>query len=226
MFERNKLTGLVTPIQNVPLPLKSVPEENEGIWGGEAIIQGFQKRDPCKRRVPHFWVPVLKRSVVRSDILNEFFPVTITDRTIEMIHESHGFDHYILKTPACDLRSTLALSMKRKMLQELEAGCPKLADDPQKQKTVLEEYKKYLDQYTSEEIEWYGLTFKEAIYKIKKKVEDEDVVIPHKILMRSKLIEQLKEAGIQEVSDNVAASHANQSSWMSKLNPFGRKKET
>jgi large subunit ribosomal protein L28 len=103
--------------------------------------------------------------------------------------------------------------MKRKMFQELESGCPKLTDDPQKQKTVLEEYKKYLDQYTSEEIEWYGLTFKEAIYKIKKQGQDEDVVIPHKILMRSKLIEQLKEAGIQEVSDNVAASHANESSW-------------
>lgn len=110
------------------------------------------------------------------------------------------------------------------MLQELEAGCPKLADNPQTQKNVLQEYKKYLDQYSSEEIEWYGLTYQEAIYKIRKQIDEENVVVPHKILMRSKLIEQLKEAGIKEVSDNIAAS--SESSWISKLNPFGKKQET
>lgn len=41
LFERNEITGVVRPIQNVPLPLKKIPEENHGIWGGKALIQSF-----------------------------------------------------------------------------------------------------------------------------------------------------------------------------------------
>lgn len=215
----------MTPIQNIPLPLTSVPEEHQGIWGGEAIIKGFQKRDPYKRRVPHFWVPILKRSAVRSDVLDEFFSMTITERTVEMIHDSHGFDHYILKTPACDLRSLLALGLKRRMLAELKAGCPKLANNPEKQKRILAEYSKYSDQYTDEEVEWYGLSFPEALSKMKTQIEAQNVVVPHKVLFRNKLIEQLKEAGIKEANAE-GLDTTEDSSWMSKLNPFSKKKET
>ena len=201
-FERYELTGEVRPVQNIPLPLQRVKEENDGIWGGEAIIKGFQKRNPYKRRVPHFWVPVLKRSVVRSDILNEFFSMTITDRTLNLIHENHGFDHYLLKSPACDLRSELALKLKRRMLEDLQAGCPQWSGNQQKQKDVLSEFGKYLEPYTSEEIEWYGLNFHEAIDKMRKQILADNPEIPHKILMRSKLIEQLREAGISEAGDS------------------------
>lgn len=68
-----------------------------GIWGGEAVVKGFQKRTPYKRRVPHFWVPVLKRSVMYSEILNKHMSVIVTDRTIRLVHENYGFDHYLLK---------------------------------------------------------------------------------------------------------------------------------
>lgn len=223
MFHRNEETGIVLPVQNIPLPLKAVREENDGIWGGEAIIQGFQKRTPTKRRVPHFWVPVLKRSAVKSEILNEVFSVTVTDRTIELIHDNLGFDHYILKTPACDLRSLLPVRIKRRMLEELKAGCPKLR--PEKQKEVLEEYQKYADNYTAEEIDWYGLPFAEAIMKIKKQMNEENAPVPHKILFRRKLIEQLKEAGIREASGELDSSEESPS-WMSRMNPFTKKKET
>ena len=197
-FERNEVTGIVTPIQNHHLPLKRVPEENYGIWGGEAIIQGFQKRNSYKRRVPHFWVPTLKRSVVRSEILNEFFSMTVTDRTIRMIFEHHGFDHYLLKTPACDLRSTLALKLKQRMLNDLLEGCPAWNENTQRKKEIKEEYEKYLDQYTPEEIEWYGLTWEEAIKKTRQIVDAENPIVPHKIIFRAKLIEQLRDVGIKE----------------------------
>lgn len=205
-FERNEVTGEVHPIQNVPLPLQRVREENFGIWGGEAIIKGFQKRNPYKRRVPHFWVPVLKRSVVHSAILNEFFSMTITERTLRLIHSHYGFDHYLLMTPACDLRSLLALKLKKRMLQELQAGCPQFSENPQKQKEVLKEYGKYLEQYSPEEIEWYALNFQEAINKICHQLEAENPVVPHKIIFREKLIEQLKEAGIREADDGTNAT--------------------
>lgn len=201
MFERDDKTGLVTPIQNLKIPLLRIPEEHQGIWGGEAIIKGFQKRNPYKRRVPHFWVPTLKRSVVRSEILNEFFSVTVTDRTLRLIMDHHGFDHYLLKTMACDLRSQLALKMKQRILNDLHNGVPAWTENPKRQKEIKSEYEKYLEQYTQEEIEWYGLSWDEAIKKIRQVVDAENAPVPHKIVFRQKLIDQLREAGIQEAQD-------------------------
>ena len=135
------------------------------------------------------------RTVLRSEVLNDFFSVTVTDRTIRLILANHGFDHYLLKTPACDLRSVLALKFKQKILSDLLAGCPKWQENPKRKSEILNEYGKYLEQYTPDEIEWYGLTFQEAIKKIRLIVDAEGAVVPHKILFRQRLIEQLKEVG-------------------------------
>ncbi|XP_055375741.1 39S ribosomal protein L28, mitochondrial [Condylostylus longicornis] len=232
-WERDEFTGLVKPIQDVPIPLIDVPESNRGIWGGEAVIKGFQKRNQYKRRVPHFWVPLLRRSAVYSAVLDEYMSMVVTERTINLIFESHGFDHYLLKTPACDLRSILALKLKAKILQSLSSGCPNLKDQPDKQAYVLKEYGKYLEQYTNEEIEWYGLTFNEAINKLKDQIKAENPVVPHKIEFRKQLIEQLKNAKLTEgdqilKSEKLEAVNINESSssWFSKMNPFGRKHES
>lgn len=220
-FERNEITGVVLPVQNVKIPLKKVPEEDEGIWGGEAIIKGFQKRNPYKRRVPHYWVPTLKRSVVRSEVLNEYFSMTVTDRTIRLIMENHGFDHYLLKTLACDLRSLLALKLKQRILQNLHDGCPAWQENPKRQKEIKSEYDQYLQSYTSEEIEWYGLSWIEALKKIKEKIDAEKVIVPHKIIFRQQLIDQLREAGIKEAGGDDGPKEP--TSWTKKLNPFAKK---
>lgn len=248
-FERDDVTGEVKPVQNIPLPLIDTPESHEGIWGGEAVIKGFQKRHPQKRRVPHFWIPTLRRSVVHSQVLNEYMSVVVTDRTIDQIHDCHGFDHYLLKNLACDLRSSLALKLKRKVLQQLWNGCPNWSNNPTERERILKEYKCYLDSYTAEEIEWYGHTYQEAIRKLQAQIRAENPIIPHKLEFRSKLIEQLKNAGIREASgshigektagkgsdnDNadierltkLEAPSSSTSSWLSKINPFGKKQET
>uniref|UniRef100_A0A1A9WW99 Uncharacterized protein n=1 Tax=Glossina brevipalpis TaxID=37001 RepID=A0A1A9WW99_9MUSC len=240
----NEITGETKPIQNVPLPLIDTPESNMGIWGGEAVIKGFQKRNRFKRRVPHFWVPVLRRSVVQSEVLNEYMSVVVTDTTLEKIHECHGFDHYLLKNPACDLRSTLALTLKRKILLELLNGCPSHADNLKQQQRLLKEYKCYLESYTAEEIEWYGYTFRDAIRKLQAQMRDENRVKPHKYEFRMQLIEQLKKAGIRETDSSektakttgtdadlqalgkLESSSGSRSNWLSKINPFGKKQET
>lgn len=245
-FEHDEVTGEVRPVQNVPLPLIDTPESHEGIWGGEAVIKGFQKRHPQKRRVPHFWVPTLRRSVVHSQVLNAYISMVVTDRTIDQIHDCHGFDHYLLKNLACDLRSALALKLKRKILMELKDGCPNLSDNPSERARVLKEFKCYLDSYTPEEIEWYGHTYEEAIRKLQAQIRAENPIVPHKVEFRMKLIEQLRNAGISEAS----GSHINEksakgngdadieritkleapssptSNWLSKINPFGKKQET
>lgn len=200
-WKRNELTGEVMPVQDVPIPVIYPPEHNDGIWGGEGVIKGYQKRHRLKQRVPHFWVPVLKRSVVRSEIMNEYLSVTVTDRTMELIHDNHGFDHYLLKTLACDLKSTLALKLKRKLLKSLQEGCPELANNPDKQSAVMKEYQIYLKQYTPEEVDWYGLTFPEALAKLKQEMQERESTIPHKTLFRSQLIEKLKQAQLNDGAD-------------------------
>lgn len=68
------------------------------MWGGEAIVQGFlKKHKQYKRRVPHFWYPTLKRSVVYSEVLDKHISVIVTERTIKLINANYGFDHYLLK---------------------------------------------------------------------------------------------------------------------------------
>ncbi|KAI5641945.1 39S ribosomal protein L28, mitochondrial [Phthorimaea operculella] len=223
-WKRDEITGETLPIQNVPIPLKYPTEVHEGIWGGEAVVKGFQKRDHYRRRVPHYWVPVLKRTVVKSEVLNTHLSVTVTDRTIRLINDHYGFDHYLLKTPACDLVSMLALKLKKSILTELMNGCPRLAHDPEKQKKVYEEYKTYLSSYTPEEVEWYGLTWFEALSKVVKQKEAANRPVPLKNVYRRNLVEKLKAAGIEGTKsspDDIATT----TSWLSKMNPFGKKDE-
>lgn len=55
--------------------------------------------------------------------------------------------------------------MKREMLQELKAGCPSHKDQPKKQQELLKEYKQYADQYTAEEVEWWGIYIQNENYQ-------------------------------------------------------------
>jgi large subunit ribosomal protein L28 len=154
-------------VQNYPIQVIYPKESNEHMWGGEGVVQGFQVRDWRRRRVPHFWMPHLKRSVVYSEVLDKYISVIVTERTISLINSNYGFDHYLLKvkvqkksycvknkffeqTPACDLKSLLPLSLKRKILQELEKGCPSYHNKPEKQKEVYSKYKQYLTAVRSE----------------------------------------------------------------------------
>lgn len=227
-WKRNEVTGEVLPIQNVPLPVFYPKESNDHLWGGEGVVQGFQLRDKRKRRVPHFWVPILKRSVVYSEVLDKYISVVVTDRAVSLIHANYGFDHYLLKSLACDLQSMLALSFKRKILQELQNGCPAYADRPEKQRKVLDEYKGYLSAYTPEEIEWYGYSLTEACNILKHKMEAEEKakIVPMKHVFRAELIEKLKAASLNETKMKELEEGSSSISWLQKINPFGKKHET
>ncbi|XP_050300023.1 39S ribosomal protein L28, mitochondrial [Anthonomus grandis grandis] len=225
-WKRDEVTGEVHPVQNIPLPLIYPKEHNRHMWGGEGIVQGFFKRAHNRRRVPHFWTPLLQRTVVHSEVLDKFFSVVVTDRTIHLINSNYGFDHYLLKTPACDLKSLLPLGLKRKILKELEAGCPSLKDKPQVQKRVLEKYGKYLDAYTSEEIDWYGYSYTEACRRLEEQIESQKTVVPLKHVYRSQLIDKLRAANIEEAMTQSLKSSGLPETWLQKMNPFGKKKTT
>ncbi|KAK9886888.1 hypothetical protein WA026_019146 [Henosepilachna vigintioctopunctata] len=223
-WKRNEITGQVTPIQNRPIPLIWPKEHNEQLWGGEGVVQGFQSRGKYKRRIPHFWVPVLRRSVVYSEILDKYISVIVTDRTINLINANYGFDHYLLKTPACDLKSLLALRLKRRILKELLNECPAYVKHSEKYECVLAEYKKYLTKYTAEDIEWYGYTFPEACKKMQVILDKQNEAIPLKHIYRSALIEKMKATSESDDTNNLEVSE--KIPWLHKINPFGKKQET
>ncbi|CAK9807005.1 39S ribosomal protein L28, mitochondrial [Anthophora quadrimaculata] len=219
-YVRNEETEEVWPVQNIPIPLLYPKEFHQGIWGGEAVIQGFKKKDMYARRAPHFWFPSLKKSVVYSEVLDKYMSVIVTNRTIDLINEHYGFDHYLLKTPACDLKSELALKIKRQILLTL-ADKTLYPTDSNKREEIYAKYKEYLTAYTREEIEWYGLTYNEACKKwINQKQASNQEVKPLKLQYRSELIEKLKEEEIKVAEEAVAKSPV----WKLKWNPFANSK--
>lgn len=96
-YVRNEETGIVKPVQNVPLPLAYPKEFDKILLGGEAIVKGFRKRRPQVRRFPHFWVPTLKRMAMYSEILNQHMNIVATDRVVQLCYHYKGFDEYILQ---------------------------------------------------------------------------------------------------------------------------------
>ncbi|KAK9696169.1 hypothetical protein QE152_g32081 [Popillia japonica] len=222
-YKWDELGQKVIPVQNIPIPVRFPKEHHQHLWAGEGVVQGFQKRDELSRRVPHFWFPVLKRSVVYSEVLDKYMSVVVTNRAINMIHAHYGFDHYLLKTPACDLKSLLAVGLKRMILQELSNGCPTHANNPIKQKEILDQYSQYLSAYTAEEIEWYGYSFIEACQRMNEILNEKNKPVPLKHLYRAKLIETLKSAQVEAANTKIESSSS--SSWIQSINPFGKKHE-
>uniref|UniRef100_A0A0A9Z1Q8 Large ribosomal subunit protein bL28m n=1 Tax=Lygus hesperus TaxID=30085 RepID=A0A0A9Z1Q8_LYGHE len=217
---RDEETGEVKRVADIPIPVKYVPESHKGIWGGEGVIKGFQKRDPQKTRVPHYWVPNLKKSAVYSEILNKRMEVTVTERTIDLILENYGFDNYILKTKACDLQSHLAVKLKRRMLQALHHKTL-YPDDPVKREEVFNKYKHFLEPYSAEDIEWYGLNFHEALAHYDKIQAKNNKPVPMKHGLRLLYIQKLVNKQSEETEEDVPSTAS--SSWVNKLNPFSKK---
>nr|CAG4648958.1 EOG090X0GHI [Polyphemus pediculus] len=213
-WKRNPETGEIKLIQNKPLPLTYPAEFDEGLWGGETIVRGFLKRHPLRRRVPHFWFPSLQKNVLYSEILDKHLEIVVTPRTLRLIDQHYGFDRYILETPPQDLKSLLGIRLKRTLLLALVRK-DFLQDNPAKQAEVYEKYKKYI--IPEEEAEWYGLTLKEAIEKMKKTQEPKQPVVkqPLKIKFRNEFIEELKARKVEGIT-----MEPKNDSWTKMLNPF------
>lgn len=208
------------PVQNVPVPLIFPREADEGLWGGEAFLQGMRKKgdDPHKPRVWRLWRPFLMPRVFYSEILDEWLTITVTLRTLDLVDEVAGFDHYILSTHEVDLRSRLGMKLKAKMLQRLADG--NLREE------IQEKYAKYM--IPEEEIEWVGLSIEEAERKQEELEEAQHraSIRPMKEKYMQDLIERMKNKSLgAEVEDEDGALPAFTSSggWQDKLadmNPF------
>lgn len=210
-------TGEIKRFENRPISLIFPKECNDGLWGGEAIIKGYTKKKPKVAKFPHWWVPVLKRSVVYSEILDKSFVTVVTDRTLQLIDEAYGLDYYILKTHPVNLRSQLAMDLKRKMILTLIKR-EMYPDNPTKQEEVYQKYKEFI--VPEEEAEWCGLSLIEAIKKQLQIEEEANRPVPLKIKYRAELLEMLKAPKNELDSTDDEPKSA---SWLSKLNPFATK---
>lgn len=197
-YEKDPETGEIKLIQNFAIPLKDCPEMDDGIWGGESIIQGFVRTHHPKFKkidlgpAPKFWLPNLHRGAIYSEVLNKHMTCILTHRAIHLINEHFGLDHYLLKTPACDLRNLLAIKLKRKILLSLrdETFYP---EDEEKRNEIYDLYKHYLDNYTHKEIEWYGLTLAEATAKYGFELhQSKQAPIPMKQIFRREFLDHIR----------------------------------
>ncbi|CAN7937068.1 unnamed protein product [Ixodes hexagonus] len=154
-------TKEIKRVEDRPVPVLYPKECQEGIWGGEGILFGYRRRK--HGRYIKYFTPNIRRSVVYSEILDKYMRVTLTERTLLLINKNFGFDNYILKTPVQDLKSQLALDLRRKMLLAL-ARKDLYHDNQEKQKEMLEKYKEFI--IPEKEAEWFGLTLERAEKKL------------------------------------------------------------
>ncbi|XP_064477202.1 large ribosomal subunit protein bL28m-like [Ornithodoros turicata] len=205
-------TKEIKRVQNVPIPVLYPEECQKGIWGGEGIIKGYMPLPKFNKRYAKYFTPSLKRIVVYSEILDKYMMVTATERTILLINKHFGFDNYILQTPVQDLKSQLALDLRRKMLLAL-ARKDLYLGDPKKREEVIEKYKEHI--VPEEEAEWFGLTFEQAEKKL---IDCEDAVEPQPLKYQF-LKDYLEELKVQKESK---LQPQKQTSWVSRMNPFRR----
>lgn len=185
------------------------------------MIEGY--RSPAHRfetHVPDFWIPRLLDHIVYSEVLDIYLNVTVTQRTIDLIHEHFGFDAYVLETRACDLNSLLACQIKRKILLSLYDKTLH-PDDPAKRDRMLSKYQKYLEGLSREDIEWYGYSTQEAEEKLlaleHERAERDQV--PLKVVYRREMIEELNQ---MKLDGEFNLPEEKEKSLLGKFNPFSK----
>lgn len=170
------------PQQKDVLPIKyHFPAEAQvGLWGGVGILMGWKmaRNEKLSRRYRKEKFPELSDKTFHPQLVNGGDPlsITVTNRTVHLIEEAGGFDHYILKTPVCELNSLFGCLLKRDMLITLNSS-----DKDFSAVTMAAQYnydrttrrkliEKLRDQYQAYrradyEIEWIGLPLPMALKK-------------------------------------------------------------
>ncbi|XP_076046362.1 mitochondrial ribosomal protein L28 [Oratosquilla oratoria] len=213
--------GQIEQVQNVPIPTKIPKELHDGIWGGEEVIKGFQKRKRLRRKVPHYWVPTLKSAVLYSEVLDKYMEVVVTERTLKLIDQHYGLDSYLLETSPRDLMSELALGIKREILLALSKKTL-YPDNVGKQKELLEKYKDFI--IPEEEAEWYGLPMRQALRKLRHLDREANQPVALKHNFRKDFFQYLKENkdSLVSVEETKKEEESGPAAWLSKINPFAK----
>jgi len=199
--------GVVHRVGNRALPIFFPRVRNEGLWGGEGIVQGLRKRkdNPMKENSPKVWFPHLVKRVLHSEILQMHMAIVCTHRTLDLVDEAMGFDNYVLQTHEVDLQSRLGMVLKQKMMYKIMTL--------DKDNELHKKYSKHL--IPEEEIDWLGLDMTEAERK-QRSIEDKVTssrIKPLKEQFATELVEKLLNPEDDEEVEE-------EESFLKKLNPF------
>ena len=208
--------GTLGRVENVPIPVVYPRQADEGLWGGEGLVEGLRKKKDkhIKPKTPRVWKPKLVRRVFYSEILDKHMAITCTLRLLDLVDEACGFDNYILNTHQVDMKSKLGMMLKREMLSAL-VHKSLYPNDSVKRDEIYERYIEHI--VPAEEVEWIGLTLEEAEKKQLAIEETErQSAAPLKEILAMELIEKLKNPPKESDEDLEVES----SGWLSKLNPF------
>ncbi|CAG0913696.1 unnamed protein product [Notodromas monacha] len=212
-YARDNETGEIKRFENHEIPAIYPPESHSALWGGEGVLYGFEKRKHYHAKVPMFWTPFLKRSVIYSEILDKYLSTVVTERVLHNIDAHKGLDFYLLKTSAADLQSLLALKLKRFLYQELAST----SDQPDVRTTKIRQKYDHL-KIPAEHAEWYGLSLREACEKLQYS-EEHAPKFPLKNIFRQELIEVLKDRKRSDLETR-EESTSGASGWLSKIPGF------
>ncbi|GAU96026.1 hypothetical protein RvY_07530-2 [Ramazzottius varieornatus] len=196
-YEYDPELGKIVRIEDThPIEPYFPPEAEYGLWGGEGFIRGYTMPEKSKGFRPkncRWWWPKLSQVTLYSEILDKHMLTIVTRRTLDLIDDAKGFDHYILRTHQVDLASKLGMRLKREMLVALAKG-EMYPGDPEKTKSLLEKYKEYV--VPLEIAEWTGLTLAQAERKYNREQQRDPVPLKH--IFREQLLLELhrhKESG-------------------------------
>ncbi|XP_052278534.1 39S ribosomal protein L28, mitochondrial-like isoform X1 [Dreissena polymorpha] len=199
-YEYNK-DGLLQKVQNHPILVKYPVQCNQGLWGGEGVVQCFTKpitgrrnRDDNMCRMPKFYAPVLTERKLYSEILDKWFEIPCTNRAMDLIDDAFGLDYYVLQTHERHLNSKLAMDLRRKMLITLATESQRTNLTLVRQK-ILKRYEKFM--IPLEEAEWVGLSIREALEKAEQEEESRRDTTPLKYLLADKYRQEYKEFKLQ-----------------------------
>ncbi|XP_002739345.1 large ribosomal subunit protein bL28m-like [Saccoglossus kowalevskii] len=197
-FKKDPRTGEKMRIQNVPIPVLYPKVSQSALWGGEGWIKGYKKRNnkKMKPRVRKIWKPqVFQRSFYSEILERDIGPIGVTLSTLDQIDKCCGFDFYILKTPREDLQSKLGLDLKRHMLLKLLSKDEMYPDDEVKREKIYNRYKQFI--IPKEQAEWLGLSYKEAINKVRKIEREKNPISPLMEKYTEELVAKLKDQSFE-----------------------------
>lgn len=180
-YDQDHQTGYVYRKPDQPIHYVKPACSEKALWGGLALVEGFEKPKKLKPRIARMWYPTTEKHTFYSEILDLHINVEVTDRTLELIDKHLGFDNYILETRVQDLGSELGRRLQRKML---------LALAKETREYIKDKYKDHIRPL--DEIEWHGLKEAEAITKLRVMRIAESIEPPLKLTYARQLIESLK----------------------------------
>ncbi|XP_070553800.1 large ribosomal subunit protein bL28m-like [Ptychodera flava] len=224
-YKINPKTGERDRIQNVPIYVKFPRESQSALWGGEGVIKGYRKKKDkkMKPKVGKEWKPQLFTKTFYSEILDRNIgPISVTRSTLDQIDDCFGFDFYILKTPREDLRSKLGEDLKRHMLLKLARKDELYPEDEEKREKIYNRYKEFI--VPEEEAEWIGLSYAEAIKKVKAQEAKDNPIRPLVDVYTEELVVRLREQGLEgpdiELDEDSPSRVESVRKWI-----FGKKSE-